>query len=90
MAEKILTTGKYLNVMLECGRDAKLLDEEEPLVYTNNANEYVARNFNDNANSSRYVEKIDRAYSIASRKLLELLCGELDLLNRLKYAIGIK
>lgn len=40
MSDKILTTGKYLNVMSECGREIKFHETETLLIYTNNHSEY--------------------------------------------------
>lgn len=40
-------------------------------------------------NLFRYTDKIEKAYDLASRKLLDLLCNELDLLNRLRYDTGL-
>eukprot|EP01116_Phalansterium_solitarium_P012776 TRINITY_DN2935_c0_g1_i1.p1 TRINITY_DN2935_c0_g1~~TRINITY_DN2935_c0_g1_i1.p1 ORF type:complete len:812 (-),score=349.12 TRINITY_DN2935_c0_g1_i1:98-2533(-) len=68
ISEKILVTGKYLNVMRECGVDIDIVAQR--LVYTPNEREYV--------------EKIETAYEFASRKLLDLLLGKYQLLPRLR------
>ncbi|CAL1527204.1 unnamed protein product [Lymnaea stagnalis] len=69
VADKILNTGKYLNVVRQCGRDVKCPFAEE-LVYT--------------VKERRYYDQIERAYSYASQLLLTLLMEEKELLARLK------
>ncbi|KAH9500248.1 Gamma-tubulin complex component 2 [Bulinus truncatus] len=69
VADKILKTGKYLNVVRQCGRDVKCPFAEE-LVYT--------------VKGRRYYDQIERAYSYASQLLLTLLMEEKQLLARLK------
>ncbi|XP_059166589.1 gamma-tubulin complex component 2-like isoform X2 [Physella acuta] len=69
VADKILNTGKYLNVVRQCGRDVKCPFAEE-LVYT--------------VKERRYYDQIERAYSYASRLLLTLLLEEKELMARLK------
>ncbi|CAG5121559.1 unnamed protein product, partial [Candidula unifasciata] len=69
VAVKILNTGKYLNVVRQCGRDVRCPFAEE-LVYT--------------IKERRYYDQIERAYSYASRLLLSLLMEEKELLARLK------
>eukprot|EP00058_Branchiostoma_floridae_P003856 XP_002589344.1 hypothetical protein BRAFLDRAFT_77796 [Branchiostoma floridae] len=70
VADKILSTGKYLNVIRQCGRDVKCPAAEE-IVYT--------------LKERRYVEQIERAYNYASRVLLDLLMEEKELMARLRY-----
>eukprot|EP00741_Cyanophora_paradoxa_P002064 tig00000545_g2000.t1 len=69
-AEKILTTGKYLNVVAECGRRIDCPFAGEGLAYTAQAN--------------AYGERIERAHGFASAKLLGLLLEENQLLARLR------
>eukprot|EP01104_Vermistella_antarctica_P007997 TRINITY_DN1988_c0_g1_i3.p1 TRINITY_DN1988_c0_g1~~TRINITY_DN1988_c0_g1_i3.p1 ORF type:complete len:712 (-),score=144.71 TRINITY_DN1988_c0_g1_i3:263-2398(-) len=69
MADKILTSGKYLNVVRECGHRIEPLSIE-PLLYS--------------PNSRDYSEKITSAHEFASRHLLNLLMGEQQLRGRLK------
>ncbi|XP_035664951.1 gamma-tubulin complex component 2-like [Branchiostoma floridae] len=69
VADKILSTGKYLNVIRQCGRDVKCPAAEE-IVYT--------------LKERRYVEQIERAYNYASRVLLDLLMEEKELMARLR------
>lgn len=69
VADKILNTGKYLNVVRLCGRDVKYPQAEE-IVYT--------------IKERQYVEHIHRAYSYASKVLLDLLMEEKELMARLR------
>ncbi|XP_013411271.1 gamma-tubulin complex component 2 [Lingula anatina] len=69
VADKILNTGKYLNVVRLCGRDVKCPNAEE-IVYT--------------IKERQYVEHIERAYAFASKVLLELLMEEKELMGRLR------
>ncbi|XP_060602983.1 gamma-tubulin complex component 2-like [Ruditapes philippinarum] len=69
MADKILNTGKYLNVVRQCGRDVKCPNAEE-VVYT--------------LKEKKYFEQIERAYSYASKLLLDLLIEEKELLARIR------
>jgi len=87
LAEKILITGKYLNVIRECGRpvecpvelrggdgsaSSKQSGSSGRLAYTTDHRDYV--------------DRIDKAYAFASHSLLELLMRDEQLLLRLKYA----
>lgn len=65
----ILSTGKYLNVVRECGVNIKSPYIEE-LAYTNR--------------KRVYNNILENAYKFASNLLLELLMGEQDLVNRLQ------
>lgn len=69
VAQKILSTGKYLNVIRQCGRDVQCPDAEE-IIYTLREREYV--------------DKIEKSYNYASKTLLDLLIDEKDLLGRLR------
>lgn len=69
VADKILNTGKYLNVVRQCGRDVRCPFAEE-LVYT--------------IKERRYYDQIEKAYSYASQLLLTLLIEEKELMARLK------
>ncbi|CAL8282835.1 unnamed protein product [Merluccius merluccius] len=69
MADKILSTGKYLNVVRECGRDVTCPEAKEVL-YT--LKERV------------YVEQIEKAYNYASKVLLNFLMEEKELVSRLR------
>ncbi|KAM9425276.1 gamma-tubulin complex component 2 [Pholidichthys leucotaenia] len=69
MAVKILNTGKYLNVVRECGRDVTCPDAKEVL-YT--LKERV------------YVEQIEKACNYASKVLLDFLMEEKELVSRLR------
>ncbi|XP_070191427.1 gamma-tubulin complex component 2-like isoform X2 [Littorina saxatilis] len=69
VADKILNTGKYLNVVRLCGRDVKCPHAAD-MVYT--------------LKERRYYEQIERAYDFASKLLLELLMKEKELLARIK------
>uniref|UniRef100_A0A4W3I0W3 Gamma-tubulin complex component n=1 Tax=Callorhinchus milii TaxID=7868 RepID=A0A4W3I0W3_CALMI len=69
MADKILSTGKYLNVVRECGRDVTCPDAKE-VIYT--------------LKERAYVEQIEKAYNYASKVLLDFLMKEKELLERLR------
>ncbi|KAL8599173.1 hypothetical protein ACOMHN_007889 [Nucella lapillus] len=69
VADKILNTGKYLNVVRLCGRDVNCPHAAD-MVYT--------------LKERRYYEQIERAYDFASKLLLELLMKEKELLARIR------
>ncbi|KAA8581260.1 hypothetical protein FQN60_002841 [Etheostoma spectabile] len=69
MADKILSTGKYLNVVRECGRDVTCPGAKEVL-YT--------------LKERAYVEQIEKAYNYASKVLLAFLMEEKELVSRLR------
>ncbi|XP_067118956.1 gamma-tubulin complex component 2-like [Centruroides vittatus] len=69
ITDKILSTGKYLNVIRQCGNDIKC-PHAEGIIYT--------------VTERQYVERIETAYNFASKKLLDLLMEGSDLLGRLK------
>ncbi|XP_046395622.1 gamma-tubulin complex component 2-like isoform X2 [Ischnura elegans] len=69
VADVILRTGKYLNVIRQCGKVFKSPQAEE-IVYT--------------IKQRQYVEAIERAYLFASKTLLELLMTENNLMKRLR------
>lgn len=69
MADKILSTGKYLNVVRECGRDVTCPDAKEVL-YT--------------LKERAYVEQIEKSYYYASKVLLNFLMEEKELVLRLR------
>ena len=69
IADKILTTGKYLNVFRECGH---VIDSVPAEVIS----------YEDGERSM--TEKIDRAYAVSSRTLLDLLLNEKQLVARLR------
>ncbi|EDO46105.1 predicted protein, partial [Nematostella vectensis] len=69
VAQKILSTGKYLNVIRQCGRNVQCPDAEE-IIYTLREREYV--------------EKIEKAYNYASKTLLDMLMDERELMARLR------
>ncbi|XP_069609154.1 gamma-tubulin complex component 2 isoform X1 [Ranitomeya imitator] len=68
VAEKILSTGKYLNVVRECGCDVTCPDAKE-IIYT--------------LKEHAYVEQIEKAYSYASKVLLDFLMEEKELVAHL-------
>ncbi|XP_062330032.1 gamma-tubulin complex component 2 isoform X2 [Osmerus eperlanus] len=68
LADKILSTGKYLNVVRECGRDVTCPDAKEVL-YT--------------LKERAYVEQIEKSYNYASKVLLDFLMEEKELVLRL-------
>ncbi|XP_065054316.1 gamma-tubulin complex component 2-like isoform X2 [Rhopilema esculentum] len=69
VAEKILRTGKYLNVIRQCGVTVNCPHAVE-ILYTLKEREYV--------------DHIEKAYDYASRKLLDLLMTEKKLMARLR------
>ncbi|XP_058800560.1 gamma-tubulin complex component 2-like isoform X2 [Phymastichus coffea] len=68
-AQTILRTGKYFNVIRQCGKTVQW-GKQEPLVYQHRDQKFIAA--------------IDRAYSEAARTLLEVLMKENDLMGRLR------
>ena len=73
LADKILVTGKYVSAIRECGETVKY-GATKTLAFTNNEREYA--------------EIIENAYSIASKKLLDLLY-ERKLTDRLRYFVQV-
>ncbi|XP_026550349.1 gamma-tubulin complex component 2-like, partial [Notechis scutatus] len=69
VADKILSTGKYLNVVRECGHDVTCPVAKE-VVYTLKEREYV--------------EQIEKAYNYASKVLLDFLIDEKELVAHLR------
>jgi len=69
VAEKILRTGKYLNVIRQCGLAISCPHAQE-IVYC--------------LKERDYVEHIEKAYDYASQTLLDLLLREKKLLHRLR------
>lgn len=68
-AQTILRTGKYFNVIRQCGKTVQW-GKQEPLIYQHQGQKYIAA--------------IDRAYSEAAKTLLEVLIQENDLMGRLR------
>lgn len=62
-------SGKYLNVVRECGQDVTCPDAKEVL-YT--------------LKERAYVEQIEKAYYYASKVLLDFLMEEKELVSRLR------
>lgn len=69
VSQKVLNTGKYLNVVRQCGRDVKC-PYAEKVIYT--------------LNEKGYFDQIERAYDYASKLLLNLLMDEKGLMARLR------
>ncbi|EMP37933.1 Gamma-tubulin complex component 2 [Chelonia mydas] len=69
MADKILSTGKYLNVVRECGCDVTCPEAKE-VIYT--------------LKERAYVEQIEKAYNYASKVLLDFLMEEKELVAHLR------
>ena len=70
-ADRVLTTGKYLNVIRECGRDVSVKEDERGrLVYSEQG-------------EREYAAVVDHAYAFASRSLLSLLLSDYALLSHL-------
>ncbi|KAK6144947.1 hypothetical protein DH2020_021767 [Rehmannia glutinosa] len=70
-AETILTTGKYLNVMRECGHSIQVHVAENLKLTTVGSNH-------------RYLECIKAAYDFASGELLNLIKEKYDLMGKLR------
>ncbi|KAH9320641.1 hypothetical protein KI387_015280, partial [Taxus chinensis] len=70
-AETILTTGKYLNVLRECGHSVQVPFSENTKL-TNSGSDH------------RYLECINIAYNFASAELLNLINHKYDLMARLR------
>ncbi|KAG8390704.1 hypothetical protein BUALT_Bualt01G0111200 [Buddleja alternifolia] len=70
-AETILTTGKYLNVMRECGHSIQVPVAENSKLTTVGSNH-------------RYLECIKAAYDFASGELLNLIKEKYDLMGKLR------
>ena len=70
-AERILDTGKYLNVVRSCGHEVEGVKEEELDM------EYSLQ-------ESRYLDTIEQAYARASHELLGMMLTEHDLLAHLR------
>uniref|UniRef100_A0A804HJH7 Gamma-tubulin complex component n=1 Tax=Homo sapiens TaxID=9606 RepID=A0A804HJH7_HUMAN len=69
MADKILSTGKYLNVVRECGHDVTCPVAKE-IIYT--------------LKERAYVEQIEKAFNYASKVLLDFLMEEKELVAHLR------
>ncbi|XP_065295114.1 gamma-tubulin complex component 2-like [Dermacentor albipictus] len=70
LKDRILITGKYQNVILQCGQRPASCSGDGRLCYSLNEREYT--------------EKIDTVYHKASRMLLNLLMDKVDLMGRLR------
>ena len=64
VADKVLCSGKYLNVVRECGKEVEYT--------TGGRMEY-------STHERQYIAQIEEAHSLASRKLLDLILVERDL-----------
>ncbi|KAK8464606.1 hypothetical protein PHAVU_010G031700 [Phaseolus vulgaris] len=71
IAGTILTTGKYLNVMRECGHNVQVPPSENSKLMSFGSNHH-------------YLECIKAAYNFASSELLNLIKEKYDLTGRLK------
>lgn len=70
-AETILTTGKYLNVMRECGHTVQVPALENSKLLNFGSNDH-------------YLECIKSAYDFASSELLNLMNNKYDLIGKLR------
>lgn len=70
LQDRILTTGKYQNVILQCGQRPASCAGDDQLRYS--------------LDERDYTEKIDNVYHKASRTLLNLLMDKVDLMGRLR------
>lgn len=68
-AETILTTGKYLNAMRECGHSVQVPFPDAAKL--------------SNSSTRTYLERINVAYNFASAELLNLIVQKFDLMGRL-------
>ncbi|ONK75701.1 uncharacterized protein A4U43_C03F19630 [Asparagus officinalis] len=71
IAETILTTGKYLNVMRECGHNVQVPQTENSKLMSFGSNHH-------------YLECIKTAYDFASGELLTLIKEKYDLIGKLR------
>ncbi|KAJ4721662.1 Gamma-tubulin complex component [Melia azedarach] len=71
IAGKILTTGKYLNVMRECGHNVQVPTSENSKLMSFGSNHH-------------YLECIKVAYEFASGELLNLIKEKYDLMGKLR------
>ncbi|XP_015938897.1 gamma-tubulin complex component 2 [Arachis duranensis] len=71
IAQPILTTGKYLNVMRECGHNVQVPQSENSKLMSSGSNHH-------------YLECIKAAYNFASRELLNLIKEKYDLMGKLR------
>ncbi|KAK3034140.1 hypothetical protein RJ639_033483 [Escallonia herrerae] len=71
VAETILTTGKYLNVMRECGHNIQVPISENSKLMSFGSNHH-------------YLECIKAAYDFASGELLNLIKDKYDLMRKLR------
>jgi len=69
VADRILSTGKYLNVVHECGKTIESCDARE-IVYDSTKKEFI--------------DQIEKAHEYASKLLLDLLLEEYHLTSRLR------
>lgn len=67
--DRILRTGKYLNVIQQCGYDIKFPTTER-MVYS--------------SEQHQYIEQTEKAYNYASKMLLKMLMDDCDLMGRLR------
>ncbi|MED6112203.1 Gamma-tubulin complex component 2 [Stylosanthes scabra] len=71
IAQTILTTGKYLNVMRECGHNVQAPQSENSKLMSSGSN-------------LQYLECIKAAYNFASGELLNLIKEKYDLMGKLR------
>lgn len=78
LTAKVLFTGKYLNVIRECGRTVHCPYSEE---LDPKKNTSLLSNI---GNQREFLEPIEHAYDWASNQLLNLILNEQQLVNRIK------
>ena len=78
LTAKVLFTGKYLNVIRECGRTVHCPYSEE---LDPKKNTKLLSNI---GNQREFLEPIEHAYDWASKQLLTLILDEQQLVNRIK------
>lgn len=86
----ILTTGKYLNVIRECGTEIKSTVAGN---HSDIFNSWLTRKLESlkfTLHEREYQEKIEAAYNFASKTLLNLLIEEKKLLPRLRLVLSSK
>jgi gamma-tubulin complex component 2 len=76
LAEKILITGKYLNVIRECGKEIQVSQR-------NSTENGEINSFSYESNEKVYYQHVEDAYNYASNLLLTMLLQENQLLARL-------
>eukprot|EP00615_Pteridomonas_danica_P004166 CAMPEP_0114331884 /NCGR_PEP_ID=MMETSP0101-20121206/2714_1 /TAXON_ID=38822 ORGANISM="Pteridomonas danica, Strain PT" /NCGR_SAMPLE_ID=MMETSP0101 /ASSEMBLY_ACC=CAM_ASM_000211 /LENGTH=794 /DNA_ID=CAMNT_0001462375 /DNA_START=60 /DNA_END=2441 /DNA_ORIENTATION=+ len=82
LADKVLTTGKYLNVVRECGQDVRCPDADA--LSWNGLGSEGSGISASMLNEGAFSESIERAFKFASSTLLDVLLNQNQLILRLR------